>query len=396
MKRLRRMPCSLAIAFFLASTAAAAEGDRTVTQNSPTPENPPPADGFVRLRAPVLGLAIERSAAGEVHRLVAVAAGAGDRPAAVEVIASGSLETCESRLLAELDKRFGRGNPNIATATLGGKQVWGDVEALCGWRIQENVFTGHNRLLDPGDIRRAWGSYEACRTALEAERIKRGLKPRSDHLVMVLHGLGRSRDSFAAMSRALEAAGYEVAAVDYPSTRRELREHSLQIRGILDREDGIKTVSFVTHSLGGIVVRDLLSLEGSWKERIKVGRLVMIAPPNRGSVVAETLRDWLPARAILGDVLPQLTPEEVAAIPPLRCEFGIIAGGTGTAKGLNPILDGDNDGVVTVESTRLEGAKDFLLLDASHTFIMTKPACIEATVRFLKDGRFASAGSPPH
>jgi len=108
-------------------------------------------------------------------------------------------------------------------------------------------------------------------------------------------------------------------------------------------------------------------------------------------VVAEALRDWMPARAILGDVLPQLTPAEMAAIPAPPCEFAIVAGGTGKAKGLNPLLDGDNDGVVTVESTRLEGSRDFLLLDASHTFIMTKPECIGAVLHFLKEGRFAPA-----
>src|SRR6185503_4938388 len=180
-------------------TATAPAGGREAT-SIPAPATPP-ADGFARLRAPVLGLAIERDAAGSIHRLVTVPDGPADRSAA-EVILTGSLEECEGRLVERLEERFGRGKPNLPAPTLGGKQIWADVEALCGWRIQENVFTGHHRLLDPSNIRQAWGSYESCRTALEAERVKLGLKPRSDHLVMVLHGLGRSRDSFAALTKA--------------------------------------------------------------------------------------------------------------------------------------------------------------------------------------------------
>ncbi len=391
------MRCFLAVAWIAVSAAVGAEGG-PVKPEGPPPDRSP-AEEFVRLRAPVLGFAIERQGAGGVHRLVA--ADPGEPPAATRadaggaaVIIAGSLEACEARLVEELRKRYGNGYPNIPTDTFGGKQFWADLEILAGWRIQDNVFTGHHRLLDPSGVRRAWGSYESCRSVLEAERVKSGLKPRSDHLVVVLHGLGRTRESLAGMSEGLEAAGYEVAAVAYPSTRRELREHALQLRGILDRMEDIRTVSFVTHSLGGIIVRDLLSREGAWKDRIRVGRLVMIAPPNRGSVVAEVVCDWMPTRVLLGKVVTDLTPQAVAAIPPPPCEFGIIAGGTGMEKGLNPLLAGDNDGLVTVVSTRLEGARDFLLLDASHTFIMTKPACIEAAVRFLRSGRFAPGSSP--
>jgi hypothetical protein len=360
--------------------------------NTPTPS----AGGFEGVRLPVLGLAIERDTATGVCRLVgdaaagAKTAGPASGDAGMPVLATGTLEACEAKRVTALLERYGTGPVNVATGTLGGKQLWADREVLAGWRVQENVITGHCRLLDPANVRKAWGAFESCRTALEAERVRRGLRPRSDRLVVVLHGLGRSRDSLAGMTRALEAAGFEVAAVEYPSTRRDLREHALQVRGILDAVEDIRTVSFVTHSLGGIVVRDLLSLDGAWKERIRVGRVVMIAPPSRGSVVAEVVNDWLPVRIVLGQVVGELTPPEVGRIPPPPCEFGIVAGGTGTGKGMNPLLDGDNDGLVTVESTRLDGAADFLLLDASHTFIMAKRECIEATLRFLGTGRFAA------
>jgi hypothetical protein len=120
----------------------------------------------------------------------------------------------------------------------------------------------------------------------------------------------------------------------------------------------------------------------------------MIAPPNQGSAIAEALRDWLPYRATLGEVGQELTPEAVARMPLPSCEFGIIAGGKGDGKGLNPLLRGDNDGVVTVDETRLRGAADFLLLHATHTFIMANEKCIEATRRFLETGRFGASDPP--
>jgi hypothetical protein len=150
-------------------------------------------------------------------------------------------------------------------------------------------------------------------------------------------------------------------------------------------------VSFVTHSLGGIVAREVLSRDAEWKKTLKPVRLVMIAPPNQGSAVAEALKDWLPYRAALGEVGQELTPEAIARMPLPPCEFGIIAGGKGDGKGLNPLLGGDNDGLVTVDETRLPGAADFLLLDATHTFIMANEKSIEATRRFLETGRFGPA-----
>jgi hypothetical protein len=74
-------------------------------------------------------------------------------------------------------------------------------------------------------------------------------------------------------------------------------------------------------------------------------------------------------------------------MPLPSCEFGIIAGGKGNGKGKNPLLGGDNHGVVTVEETRLPGAADFLLIDAGHTFITANEAAVEATRRFLETGK---------
>jgi hypothetical protein len=114
----------------------------------------------------------------------------------------------------------------------------------------------------------------------------------------------------------------------------------------------------------------------------------MLAPPNKGSIVADRMKDFLPYKVIAGTSGLELTPEAVARVPPPTCSFGIVAGGTGDETGLNPLLPGDNDGTVLVKNTRLEGADDYLLVRAFHSFIMNHEAVIEATLRFLKDGSF--------
>ncbi len=352
-------------------------------ESRPVPERllPERTVRFERLRPPVLGFALESDPARECYRLVATEEN--DR-----VLCIGTRESCEAALIAALESRHGNAEDTFPMFTLGGKQFWEDRFVYQGWRIQRNIFSGDCRLLDPRDIRRAKGDEEECRIAFEERRIRDGIRRRSADIVVLIHGLGRSKDSFDKMEKALERAGYEVEAINYPSTRRDIRDHASQIRDVLDGLEDANRVSFVTHSLGGIVVRELLALDGSWKERIQIGRVVMLAPPNQGSILAETMKDWTPFQLIAGEVGQQLTPGEIGAFPRPCCEFGIIAGGTGRPTGINPFLDGDNDGVVTVESTRLDGASDFLRIHAEHTFIMNHRDCIRATIRFLGSGRF--------
>lgn len=337
----------------------------------------------------VLGLRIEFVAASHAYRLVQPASG--ERNNSYVVLSSGTLEECEERLLEVLRDRYGTGHVNVPIFTTGGLQFWGDVFVFQGWRIQKHVFAGHYRLLDGNSVRRAWGEYEGCRVAFEEQRVELKLKRKSDHLVLLVHGLGRSRHSFSSMHESLVAEGYEVSSVGYPSTRRSLAEHVAQLTGVLERADGIRQVSFVTHSLGGIVVRKLLSTPGSWQDSIALHSVVMLAPPNRGSVLAEVLEDWVPFQVIAGDVGQELTPAALVTLPEPSCSFGIIAGGTGKEYGYNPVLKGDNDGVVLVANTRLPGANDFLRLNASHSFIMHKQQVIDATLRFLRTGRFAES-----
>jgi len=275
---------------------------------------------------------------------------------------------------------------NLTTPTMGGKQLWRDSHVYAGWRIQENVLTGHFRLLDTGDARRAWGTYAQCQSRLDHAKTTEALRPTGRHLVLLVHGIIRSGGTFGALKEALNERGYDAVAISYPSSRDTIENHAAGLAALLNRQEGSDTVSFVTHSMGGLVVRHLLARDDAWKDRLKVHGVVMIAPPNQGSAIARTIKDLAPYRLIYGESGQELTPDDAALIPAMTHDFAIIAGGKGDGRGYNPLLPGDDDGTVTVAETRLDGAKDFLIVRQIHGLISGHQATIRATINFLTRG----------
>lgn len=326
-------------------------------------------------RPPVLGHRLEPSDEPGRFRLVDVEAGV--------TVGEGDLDHCERLLAQRLQERYGRGKPNLPFPTLGGRQFWGDLFWYADWRIQENVLSGHCRLLDPDDVRRAWGTYAECRAAFEQERVERNLSLPSTHVVVLLHGLARSTAYFDDLAEALREAGFAPARFEYPSTRASIDAHASQLVSWLDRLEDAERVSFVTHSLGGLVVRAALAKPGAWRERIEPHRLVMLGPPNRGSSLAAALREFLPYRWLAGPAGQDLALREALAVPPPPIPFAIIAGARGDGEGWNPLVPGDDDGVVALDEALLEGADEVLVLRTWHARLPSNHRAIEATVRFL-------------
>ena len=151
----------------------------------------------------------------------------------------------------------GRLMPNVPFPTLGGTQLWTDVAWDAGWKVQRHVWTEHTRLLDPAGVRRAWGAESACRAALaaRADEAASAYEPRP--LVVLVHGLARSHRSLGALESRLEAEGYDVLPFEYASTRGTLADHAGALAGVLESLPEPRVVSFVTHSLGGVVLREL-------------------------------------------------------------------------------------------------------------------------------------------
>lgn len=293
---------------------------------------------------------------------------------------------------------------NVVTPTLGGKQFWADELWFRDWRIQRNVFTGHYRLIDDNNLRRAWGDFDDCRAKLDAIKRQKRLPPLAGRAVIVLHGLIRSRSASGGMARYLrEESGLTAIAVGYPSTRAAIDEHASSLAKVVEHLEGIEEVNFVGHSLGNIVIRRYLALQNETAEKLtaravtpRVGRIVMIGAPNNGAQMAKLLSDYSLFKMVAGPPGQALGAgwndfADKLATP--SCEFGVIAGGRGDDHGYSPLLKGDNDLVVTVAEARLPGAADFLLVPVTHTFLMDSPAVQEATLRFLNEGYFQSAAN---
>jgi pimeloyl-ACP methyl ester carboxylesterase len=285
----------------------------------------------------------------------------------------------------------------VSNQTLGGVAVWGDERFFHDWRIQRNALTGHCRLLDGDNVRHAWGTFDECEAALETIRVERRLPPMSGRAVVLIHGLGAIRATMSLLASDLRQQGYQVFNVTYPSTRGDLQQHARALAKIVSRLDGIEEIHFVGHSMGNIVIRCYLgSASDSGAGRLpdpRIKRVVMIAPPNHGAAKAEAWGDNILFVAATGAAGRQLgvgwkSIEPKLAVPP--CEFGIIAGGRGNGRGFSYNVPGDDDGLLSVATTRLVGASDFALVPSRHTFLLFNSTTRANACRFLADGCFRS------
>jgi len=281
---------------------------------------------------------------------------------------------------------------------MGGKQFWGDELFFHGWHIQRNTLTDHCRLLDAANRRHAWGAFDECQTRLEQIKREQNLPPMRGKAVILLHGLFRSSRAMNEMADHLHArGGYTVFSVTYPTTRSGVDGHAAALAGIVRRLDGIEEINFVGHSLGNLVIRHYLADETDPAqgkrpdERIK--RIVMLGPPNNGAQMADSLGRLRIYPLVAGQSGVQIRDwqKHQSRFATPGCEFAIIAGGRGGEHGYNPLLRGDNDLVVSVETTRLPGAADFAVLPVVHTHIMDDPIAQQYTLRFLQSGYFIAA-----
>ena len=272
----------------------------------------------------------------------------------------------------------------------GKRQLWETEVVRAGWRVDRHVLNRRCRLADPDGWIESRGMADDCLDALDRTQAAAAKGGQDRHLVILLHGLGRSASSFQPMARALRREGFDAVAVSYPSLKRPVADHADQIARIVERARGVDRVSFVTHSLGGIIVRELLSRETPWASNSVTDRVVMIAPPNQGSALARDLSQFCVFDWIAGPSGLDLAGDDVAQLPPPPVPFGIIVGRSAGDPGFNPWLEGNDDGVVSLAETRLAGSRDTLVVQAVHSFIMSDPQTVAATGRFLKTGQFDS------
>ncbi len=301
---------------------------------------------------------------------------------------------------AEEDVPLPSATPSSSVATvLAGAQTWGDELLFYGWRIQRDAATGRCRLLDGDERLQASGTFDECREALTRIKRRRHLPPMAGKAVLLLHGLAHDRSCLRDLGRYLQKhSNYMVFNVEYPGTHQSIGDDARALASILAHLDGIEEINFVAHSMGNLVVRHYLADQTDRKTGRRpdprIRRMVMLGPPNHGSTLANTLADNTLFKAFLGKPGQELGRQwawEAINLATPQFEFGILAGGLGNRHGFNPLLAGDNDGIVTVESTRLAGARDFLVLPVTHLPLVFDTRVFRHTLSFLKHGYFVSA-----
>lgn len=206
--------------------------------------------------------------------------------------------------------------------------------------------------------------------------------------VILLHGLARSKSSMETIETKLEKEGYRAVNLGYPSTQKTVEELSVPAIDSAIKACGQRAkIHFVTHSMGGILVRHYLTQ----KPIRNLGRVVMLGPPNKGSQVVDNLSSVPGFKLINGPAGLQLGTGSNSVpntLGPVTYEVGIIAGTKSMNLILSNYLPNPDDGKVSVENTKLEGMKDHIRVPTTHTFMMQNEKVIAQILYFLKRGSF--------
>lgn len=213
----------------------------------------------------------------------------------------------------------------------------------------------------------------------------------SSECVVLLHGLNRSWRAMNKMANGLQQQGFTTANVDYPSQASSVEGLAPMAvdTGIEQcRGSGATRIHFVTHSLGGILLR----YRQGQDPIPELGRVVMLGPPNQGSEVIDKTKNWPGTKIFSGEAGLQLgtDPDSIPAqLAPVDFELGVIAGVGTINPFMSAMLPAEDDGKVTVERTKVDGMTDFMIVDSSHRNIMNSDTVIRNTAEFLKTGRFS-------
>lgn len=273
--------------------------------------------------------------------------------------------------------------------TYGGKQYWEDVFFYQKWRIQRHYKRKNFRLLDNWDICRAKGGFETCRKAfvkyIEACEIPR----QSGEMVIMLHGLGQTKSMFRPIWRRLTGAGYHVAALNYPSTKKSMRKHLQQLNFFLSHCEDIHTVSFITYGSGALLLRRLLTETDDWKENFRLGRIININPTNCGSDLYEILSRYTVFNKIFGPMLKECSTSKAKGVAkiPHTSELGLIFCQTLVERILQPFRK-RLEGAPINEETESSYSKEILKIGSTRLFVLQNRKIGLACLKFLQTGKF--------
>ncbi|TVP77077.1 MAG: alpha/beta fold hydrolase [Puniceicoccaceae bacterium] len=211
------------------------------------------------------------------------------------------------------------------------------------------------------------------------------MPPDSEHVIL-LHGLCRTPRSMRGMQRALQKEGYVVHNLGYDSRHHTIPVLAEQVAHEVRKVTEAATrVHFVTHSMGGILVRQMEATQ----PLETLGRVVMLSPPNHGSEVVDRIgHSWIFDRVNgpAGQQLGTAPDSFVNQLGPVHFECGVLTGDRSLNWINSCMIHGPNDGKVSVASARIEGMQSFKVAHATHTFMTSNRAVIADTIQFLKTG----------
>lgn len=231
------------------------------------------------------------------------------------------------------------------------------------------------------------GLVAACATTMRTDLVAHH---QATDCVVLLHGLNRSWRTMGKLAGALQEDGFSTANIDYPSSSEPVEVLAPMVvnEGLRKcRHTGATKIHFVTHSLGGILLRYAHSQDPI----PDLGRVVMLGPPNQGSEVIDKTKNWPGVKALSGVAGLQLGTDDEsipAQLGPVDFELGVIAGTRSTNPFMSAMLPDEDDGKVTVARTQVEGMDDFKVVSNSHFAMMKSDDVIHDTSQFLRTGSF--------
>lgn len=214
-------------------------------------------------------------------------------------------------------------------------------------------------------------------------------------LVVLLHGILRSKMDMLPLSRYLRKRGYETVNILYPSRKKNLEDLTDFVEEKIKSRKGYnegQRIHFVAHSMGSLIARYYIAT----RKPLNLGRVVMLGPPNTGSEFADFLREHKHLapmfRKIYGPASDQLHTKYKHLDGEITYSLGVIAG----SKSVNPLalwvlprkIVGAHDGIVSVERTKIAGMADHIVLPVTHSFMMFSPEVMAQVACFLETGAF--------
>jgi hypothetical protein len=215
----------------------------------------------------------------------------------------------------------------------------------------------------------------------------------ASHKVYIIHGYANPKSIMNDIYRDVKKAGFIAENYAYPGLYMELDSIGKKLyQDVLN--DDVDSVSFVTHSMGGLVVRAMLKYSGTDLSFPKIYRIVMIAPPNRGADIADFFKEAKNVKVLLGPNVEKMQTDSTSyanQLPiPFNTEIGIIVGVRRNERGYNHLIPGNNDGLLTPERVYLGNEKDVAIVNYDHLGVIKRKKSRRLVIEFLQTGVFLS------